>query len=376
MAKRKKEPKAKISHPKMPKSLLKEEEQILFEADESELPPTDIVVFNELRSCADLMRMYETDQITIKPDFQRDIVWKNPAQTRFVDSLIKELPIPSMCISYDHSRKERLVVDGLQRMATIIKFLDTTEPWKLSSLDDIDGRISGRKNEYIRENHGSLYEAVENLTIPITVLRCDYDKPAHMKYLFLIFHRLNTGGSKLSNQEVRNCIFTGPLNDLLQECVESEPFRHLLGLAEKKSYRFAYEELVLRFFAFTDRYSDYDGKLSSYLNEYMNTNRDPDKSFLQKKEKQFDETVNIIYETITDGAPLPTLGKATIEAILVGIGRSLGKLRRAKRNTINARLKQLLKEPEFQPENLKNALTTKEKMIARLKKSENVFSGK
>ena len=57
--------------------------------DYSETPPTDIVAFNELRSCADLVRMYNTRQLVIKPDFQRDVVWSNPAQTRFIDSLVK-----------------------------------------------------------------------------------------------------------------------------------------------------------------------------------------------------------------------------------------------------------------------------------------------
>ena len=116
--------------------LAAEEDALQFEIDESELPPSDIVAFNELRSCADLFRMHESKQLTIQPDFQRDIVWTNPDQTRFIDSLVKELPIPSMCISFDHGTGERLVIDGLQRMATILKFLGK-EPWKLSSVPEL-----------------------------------------------------------------------------------------------------------------------------------------------------------------------------------------------------------------------------------------------
>lgn len=64
----------------------KEEE--LSSADEvSESPPNDIVAFNELRSCSDLKRLHDIGQLEIQPDYQRDIVWQPPAQTRFVDSL-------------------------------------------------------------------------------------------------------------------------------------------------------------------------------------------------------------------------------------------------------------------------------------------------
>ena len=355
--------------------LAAEEESLLFESDESELPPSDIVAFNELRSCADLYRMHESGQLTIQPDFQRDIVWTNPAQTRFIDSLVKELPIPSMCISFDHGTGERLVIDGLQRMATILKFLGD-KTWKLSTVADVDSRIAGRTNEYIRGKHRQVYGRIENLTIPVTVLRCDYSKPSHMKYLFTIFHRLNTGGSKLSNQEIRNCIFSGKLNDMLKECAKHEPFRHLLGLDADKSYRFAYEELVLRFTAFSDKYSDYDGRLSTYLNDYMDKNRNPPAPFLQKRKGRFIEMTEILYDRVYEGAALPKLSKATIEAVLVGVGRNLTRLSDTRGSTIRKRLSDLLKEPEFAPANLKNALTTRDKLIARLRKAEQVIGGK
>ena len=86
----------------MEESLAELEARTLNEDDSAEIPPTDIVAYNELRSCADLHRMYEQGILEIQPDFQRDIVWKGPDQTRFIDSLIKQLPIPSMCFALDH----------------------------------------------------------------------------------------------------------------------------------------------------------------------------------------------------------------------------------------------------------------------------------
>ena len=59
------------------------------------VPPPDIVAFTEQRSCADIFRMYEKNQLDINSDFQRGEVWTNRAQTLFIDSLMKQLPIPS-----------------------------------------------------------------------------------------------------------------------------------------------------------------------------------------------------------------------------------------------------------------------------------------
>ena len=70
-----------------------EEEKLSDTEDYSETPPSDIVAFNELRSCADLVRMHRAHQLVIQPDFQRDVVWSNPSQSRFIDSLAKQLPI-------------------------------------------------------------------------------------------------------------------------------------------------------------------------------------------------------------------------------------------------------------------------------------------
>ena len=119
------------------------EDDALYIDDSAEVPPADIVAFNELRSCADLYRMHQQGILQIQPKFQRDIVWQGPDQTRFIDSLVKQLPIPSMCFAQDYKKQEWIVIDGLQRIATIIRFLDGGD-WKLAKLDDIDPVLAGK----------------------------------------------------------------------------------------------------------------------------------------------------------------------------------------------------------------------------------------
>jgi len=234
-------------------SLEQLEEEVSNADEPAQVPPGDIVAYNELRSCADLFRMSKTNILELHPDFQRDVVWKGPAQTRFIDSLIKQLPIPSMCFAMDYKAQKWIVIDGLQRISTIVKFLDGGD-WKLSELEDVDPDIAGQSVAAIKTDSGKLhgyYTRVENLSVPVTVLRCDFTKKSHMNYLFTIFHRLNTGGVKLNNQEIRNCIYGGYLNSLLKKLDrETQSWRHLNKMESNNNYRFAKQEIILRLFAF------------------------------------------------------------------------------------------------------------------------------
>lgn len=341
--------------------------------DFSENPPPDIIAFNELRSCADLVRMHKTEQLVIKPDFQRDLVWSNPAQTRFIDSLVKQLPIPSMCLSLDYKSEKRLMIDGLQRISSIIKFLTDSE-WRLSKLDDIDSRISGKTSEFIKEKNPEIYTRIENLTIPVTVLRCDYSKKSHMHYLFTIFHRLNTGGNKLSNQEIRNCIFFGRFNDLLKSLVAYRNTRNLFGLEKDKSYRFAYEELFLRVIAFSENHDKYNGKLAKFLNDFMDSKKNIDDDQLEYIGMQLTRTIDLLYKRILDGKVAPRLSKATTESILIGIYCNIDTLESDTDKNLKARLKELRNDANFSIDSLSEGLASTEKVSSRINRSMEVFS--
>ena len=252
---------------------LEKAESELSETNESdEIPPVDVVAFNELRSCADLFRLYKVSQLEIMPDYQRDVVWTPAAQTRFVDSLVKQLPIPSMCISLDYKTDKRQVVDGLQRMSVIIKFFSDMN-WRLSNIDDIDKRIANKKVGFISQQHPEIYRRIENTTLPVTVLRCDLSKRNHREFIFTIFHRLNTGGLKLTNQEIRNCIYSGPFNELLRDIVNSDLFVNVFSIKTSGRYRQSNEELVLRILSFAAEFVQYKGPLSKHLNEFMSKHR-------------------------------------------------------------------------------------------------------
>lgn len=356
-----------------------EESQLSSEDDMDEAPPSDIVAYNELRSCADLLRMKQGDQLVVDPDFQREFVWKTPSQTRFIDSLIKQLPIPSMCISYDFNTDVRIVIDGRQRISTIVDFL-SNDDYKLSKLDDVDTRISGKTVYEIKTHYKSLFERVENLTIPVTVIRCDTTKQNHMEYLFTIFHRLNSGGSKLNNQEIRNCIYNGPFNTFLKESVKYPTYLKLMGIETAQGHRFAYEEQNLRFFAFHENLDKYEGRFAKFLSDYMfekenkKTTRITEEEILDKS-KLFERTVETTYTKIMGKKPFKSLSKAIIDGILVGVAKNLNYLESLDERESLTLFQKLREDELFSISSLKEGLAKKGRVEARLKKAIDIFAG-
>ena len=363
--------------PEAPETLEKLEDDAQYEDDNAAVPPSDIIAYNELRSCADLFRMYDQKILQINPDFQRDVVWKGPDQTRFIDSLIKALPIPSMCFAMDHKAQRWLVIDGLQRISTVVRFLQGGD-WTLSDLEDIEPEIAGKSVAAIKQTTSPLhqfYTRVENLSVPITVLRCDFSKKSHMKYLFTIFHRLNTGGIKLNNQEIRNCIYGGTFNELLRTCDKYPAWRSLNKMKEGMLYRFTKQEVILRFFAFQEKTEAYEGHLAGFLNNYMHDHQYDRPDSIQAKKSLFERTVDCAFAKIFSSAEPPKLSLTVMEALLVGIGKNIDALANETSETLQARFKSLQVHAEFSEAALKEGLSKKPRVIARLQTATKIFSG-
>jgi hypothetical protein len=353
------------------------EDRTFTEDDHAEVPPADIVAYNELRSCADLFRMHTQGILQIHPEFQREVVWKGSDQTRFIDSLIKQLPIPSMCFALDHKAQRWIVIDGLQRISTIIRFLQGGD-WTLAKLEDVDPEIAGKSVAAIKLLDNPLhqyYTRVENLSVPVTVLRCDFKKRPHMEYLFTIFHRLNTGGMKLNNQEIRNCIYGGRLNDLLKELDTYPAWRRLNKMRPKQTYRFTKQEIILRFLAFNERFSSYEGHLAKFLNTFMHTNQDASDAWIETKRSLFKKTVDCIATRVFADESFPKLPVTILEALLVGVSKNIAILATESDPLLRTKYTLLINHDEFSDTALKEGLSKKPRVIARLNTAIRIFAG-
>lgn len=338
------------------------------------LPPPDIVAYNELRTCADLYRLFASGKLEIQPDFQREVVWRRDDQTRFVDSLVKRLPIPSMCFSFDYQTQRWQVIDGLQRMTSIINLLG--EPlWKLSDLADINPALRNKTNLDLRTTclgPDNVVSLVEDVSIPITVIRCDYTKNTHLRYLFTIFHRLNSGGVRLNNQEIRNCIYTGPFNAMLKEFDrQNADWSALKGRIWGGVKRFRSVEILLRLLAFSDNLKSYDGNLARFLNDYMH-------SRMFEKDKKLSELSSRLAEVarlgrVAMGGSWWKIPVSQFEAVLVGINANLEALKSVPNDRIQSAFKNLQDQPSF-IEAARYAVNSVENVRARVSAATRAFA--
>jgi hypothetical protein len=345
------------------------EDDATFEQEDSEqpIPPTDIVAYNELRSCADLFRLHSSGKLEIQPDFQREVVWRQDDQSRFIDSLVKQLPIPSMCFSLDHKTQRWKVIDGLQRMSSIIRFLSEDE-WRLSDLPDIHPKLRSTKNIELRkgnEEQKRLFSLVEDVSIPVTVIRCDYTQHSHMLYLFTIFHRLNSGGVRLTNQEIRNCIYTGPFNDILKKFDKSNAdwifiSKRIWGSMD----RFRSIEVLLRILAFAEERDRYDGNLARFLNLYMHNHANDDAESLSNMEGNLREAVFRARKILSQETQkkLPLL---LVEALLVAMYFNRNRLAAVSDESLFLAYKNMRAKPSFL-ESARYAVSSAENVKVRL----------
>lgn len=340
------------------------------------IPPKDIIAYNEQRSCFDIVQMYSRGRLRIDPEFQRRFVWKKPMQTQFIDSLLKRLPIPSMCIAYDREAEERIVVDGRQRMETIVQFLQNGEDsWKLAKLDDVDEHLSNKTLAEIRKNKPEYFDRIGEHSLPITVLDCNMGKEDHMEYIFTIFHRLNRGGDKLNNQEIRNCIFSGTLNRMLHSLDKAEQWRVLnyreVDENDDDKDRFKGQELILRFFAFLYRGKEaYKGGMARFLNDFMGEHRNEAEIPLQEKEATFRRVVETLGKAFDNKKPNERIPANVMYPVMVGIAKNIDALERMSSAEILTRYQRVRKEELFSEQ---SGLASRKMVHERLQIAENVF---
>jgi hypothetical protein len=200
-------------------------------------------------------------EIDLSPGFQRKAgIWTETAQSRLIESLLIRIPLPAFYM--DGTNDDRwLVVDGLQRLTTLKRFVIEKE-LVLSGLEFLTAFHGRRFNELPRNFQRRIMET------QITVFVIQENTPASVK--FNIFRRINTGGLPLSAQEIRHALNQGPAADLLVSLARAIEFQRATA-GSIRDDRMADCECVLRFMAFTMQdYSQYKSKeFDVFLNSAM-----------------------------------------------------------------------------------------------------------
>lgn len=212
------------------------------------------------------------------PDYQRELVWDDKRQSRFIESILMNLPIPYIFIAEvkggeNDGRAE--IVDGAQRMRTLQRFM-------LDQLQLVDMKQLTKMNGFKFSNLSQgRQRRVKRKTIRLIELTHNMDEEARRE----MFDRLNTGGISLKPMEQRMGTNDGEFVDFMRKLAHIPLFVELCPISNAKLIRREREEFILRFFAYFDNYMAFDHRVDEFLDDYLKG----------MNEKGFDEA---LYEKI------------------------------------------------------------------------------
>lgn len=309
-------------------------------------------------SFGEISNLHANKELTIQPEYQRLFRWTNQQRSHLIESILLELPIPQIFV-IENADGVLELIDGLQRVSTVLQFIDPTslalQPLVLEGCTLIPA-LNGKS---FSDLPLSLRLTVKRSPIRTVVIK----KQSKGFLRYEMFKRLNTGGSNLEPQEIRNCsarmvgeegvkfysfLVEQSNNEDFATCAEYVPQVD----KEKKGV----EELVLRFFAAKNGQEMFHGSVRDWLDNYMERvllgeigfNYDEERSvfgnvFKIAKEK-LGETAFLRYR---DNAPLGSLPPAYFEAISIGIFRSMDSIRTKDAAVLRSAISALVQSSEF-----------------------------
>ncbi len=207
-----------------------------------------------------LIKRIKENEIALNTKFQRKgDLWRTSEQSRLIESLMVRIPLPAFYFDGTDDN-EWLIVDGLQRLTTLKKFV-VDKNLQLTNLEFLTQYNDFKFDDLPRQMQRRIEET------QVTVFIINPGTPPEVK--FNIFRRINTGGLTLEPQEIRHALNQGFAADFLEELAELDVFKEATCYLIK-SDRMQDREMVLRFLAFTMvPYTNYTPDLENFLNNAM-----------------------------------------------------------------------------------------------------------
>ncbi|GAA4300200.1 DUF262 domain-containing protein [Klenkia terrae] len=283
------------------------DDDIGFEDSDSELadrqssPPSyEIATYPADYTVEVLASKWDAGDLVI-PKFQRGFVWSQAQASKLIESFLVGLPVPAIFLYTERRSEKSLVVDGQQRLRTLFYFLEgffgeesggKRTTFRLKGLSE-DSPYYNLTYEELKETNEGASRRLRNSVLRAFIVRqLDPDDDTSV---FHIFERLNTGGTLLHNQEVRNAVCSGPFNDLLHDLNELPEWREILGKPRIDS-RMRDVELVLRFFALLHAASSYEKPMKDFMSRFMRRHAQDSPERISAYSREFTETVQAIHE--------------------------------------------------------------------------------
>ncbi|MEG3896857.1 MULTISPECIES: DUF262 domain-containing protein [unclassified Microcoleus] len=263
-------------------NLLEKQEEVSFEEEDEALDYelesngnpksvldeiSEIIVAGNDWTTATILDQLVRDNIQLNPRFQRRDAWDITRKSRFIESIFLGFPIPDIVLaSQDKKRGKFVVLDGKQRLLTILQFYGRSEtPNDSFALKNLEFRpeLNGCTHEALKNDllHSSVLDALDNQTLRTTLIRNWHTE----SLLYKIFLRLNVENTPLSPQELRQALHPGDfINFLDDESIKNQALRKILK-SQNPDPRMRDVELLLRYVGFHHFLSDYRGNLKVFL---------------------------------------------------------------------------------------------------------------
>ena len=206
--------------------------------------------------------LWDREELTV-PDFQRLYVWDRVKASKLVESFLLGLPVPGVFLYKERNRAGYLIIDGQQRIVSLIRYIKGTFEEAKFRLKNVDKRYEGKAFEDLSEEDQF---KLKGQTLRATIIQ--QINPNDDTSIYHVFERLNTGGVNLNPMEVRQCVSFGPFVAALKEMNEIPSWRAIIG-KPKIDKRLRDVELVLRCLALAEKHSEYEKPMKGFLNAYM-----------------------------------------------------------------------------------------------------------
>lgn len=315
----------------------------------------------------------EKESEILIPNFQRRFVWKQVQASKLIESFLVGLPVPPVFLYTERRSQKFLVIDGQQRLKSIFYFFEGYFGPEIQGVRKVF-RLSGLSPEspFNQKTFDDLREE-DQRKLKNSVLRAFVVQqldPADDTSMYHIFERLNTGGTLLTNQEIRNCVYHGSFIAFLNEINAYPLWRRILG-KEAPDSRKKDIELLVRFFALRD-VSVYRRPMKDFLSTFMKKNRDASPNVLKTSRDIFERTCKSVILALSD-KPFHIragLNAAVFDSVMVAFSNHLENIP----TDIRDRYGCLVQDEEF-ASNIRNSTTNDETVRERFNKAEAVLFG-
>lgn len=308
----------------------------------------DIASYPSDFTLSGIAQMWNDKDIVI-PDYQREFVWTIKQASLLIDSFLCGLPVPPVFFYIDEKNKN-LVIDGQQRILSVVFFLEgyfgkestqgKRKVFRLSGLDE--------KSPYHNMRFKDLDEPLQR-KLKQAVLRAvnirQLNPVGESTSAYHIFERLNTGGTPLKPQEIRNCVFRGDFNKLLKDANEDVNWRKILG----KTYLDKHQkdvELLLRIFSLVGAGGEYEKPMKEFLNKTMIKHNSGDTKKVRKFFAVFGEVTQIVVDTLRE-KPFHLRGPLNVSALDSVMSVLIENHRKLKLLDLEQNYSRLLKDKKF-----------------------------